>query len=147
MQWGGSVADRTPARWARTNGVSLLGLVVVGLVSWGCASPGSPTTFRFPTMLEPTAAEACAIRLLRLAGFERSDSTGDTTAVVLLRRPPPSIGASEWWRVELSVVSDGDGGRVVQSIAGAARTAEGPWGRPPDDLQQVVGTLAGRCTW
>jgi hypothetical protein len=57
------------------------------------------------------------------------------------------VGAREWWRLDLSVSLDVEGGTVVHSVAGVADREEGPWQAPSMGLQSLWGKLTATCTW
>jgi hypothetical protein len=121
------------------------GLLGVALLE-SCSPVGPPQPFRFASNRDSTEAVRCASDRLRIEGFELADSP---TGPVALRRGESTteIGATEWWRVELTVTRDDEGRTIVQSLAGVGRSPEGPFTEPPVQLQGIVGKISASCTW
>jgi hypothetical protein len=128
-----------------------------------CATPGPPEMYRFPSNHTPDEAMRCVSNRLRLEGFDllpRADSTSavaaDSTAtptaangsaIALRSVATEEVGGREWWRLELSVSLDVEGGTVVHSVAGSADREEGPYQAPSIGLQGLWGKLTASCTW
>jgi hypothetical protein len=118
------------------------------LVTLACAGPGVPVRYRSVSMRPPAAALACAVAALERQGFVVQESSSEQGTAVLARRPSPAtLGPGDWWRVDGVVSTDDDGRTVLSFLAGAGRGVAGPLTAPPAELQHVVGTASGRCTW
>ena len=114
-----------------------------------CAPPEPPESFAFPTNHDPAAALRCAVRRLRVEGFEVTEPADSAAATVALRRVESGseVGAGTFWRIELRTTHDDEGRTVVQSLAGTAPRSDGPYAEPSTALQGVIGRVSAACTW
>lgn len=126
-------------------------LVLLAAALAGCRPPGPPEVYRFGTNHDAPTAVACAARRLRVDGFEvapvPADSTTSAPGLVAHRRTESRTGASEWWRIELSIVTDAEGRTLVETRAGASLRRDGAYVEPSTELQAAVGKVSAACTW
>ena len=111
-----------------------------------CSPVGPPQIFRFASNHDSAAAVRCASERLRIEGFLLSDSP---TGPVGFRRAESNteVGATEWWRVAVTITRDQENRTVVESLAGIGPTEEGPFTEPSVELQAIVGKISASCTW
>ncbi len=71
-----------------------------------------------------------------------------TDTATLVRRPGETSDApARWWRAEVWVDQDSQGRAVVTSLLSSARSQAGPYGPPPEELEDVGSEITSRCMW
>jgi len=96
----------------------------------------------------PADSTAAADSTAYAEAVAQAEPTTRSDTTVMVRRPHrASDGPGEWWRAKLWLDQDQQRRTVVVTVLGASRREAGPYGAPPEALEEVGSDITARCMW